>query len=190
MRARIDMNHPLTAAAGRKARTVNPLKLLGIIFGGIGLGFLILGLIFAFVGREQLPLLANSEVWVGETPDELALAMVGVVFAAIGAVFAVLGGAFLLVCRRRKLLREELLRYGTRTTGMVTDITVDRHYEVNGRCPLCIMVQAQNPHTGELKTLRAPLAWETNLVTGDAVDVIFDPMDEKKYIVELPGETA
>lgn len=190
MRARIDMNHPLTQAAGKRMRTVDPRKLLGLIFGGIGLLFLVLGVVFVLVSTDKLPMLADPEIWTGDTPDELALPMVGIVFAAMGLIFAVMGGIFLLLCRRQRLLREELLRYGTRTTGAVVDIVLDRHYEVNGRHPLRIMVQAQNPHTGELRTLRGPMMWETSLVTGDAVDVIFDPMDEKKYIVELPGETA
>lgn len=173
-----------------RVRTVQPQKLLGIIFGAIGLLFLVLGVIFVLVSADKLPMLADVEVWVGETPDELALPMVGIVFAGIGAIFTALGAGFLIALLRRKRLREELLQYGTRVTGTVADIRVDRSYQVNGRHPLRIMVQAQDPFTGETRTLRGPMVWETKLVTGDAVDVIFDPMDEKKYIVELPGETA
>lgn len=187
---RIDMKHPLTAGAGSRMQAVQPRKLLGWIFGGIGLLFLVLGVIFILVSWDFLPRVFSAEVLAEEAPDELALPVVGVIFAAMGAVFAVLGGVFLLLTRRQRLLREELLRFGTRTTGKVTDVAIDRHYQINGRHPLRIMVQAMNPHTGELKTLRGPMVWTTTLSAGDAVDVLFDPQDEKKYIVELPEETA
>lgn len=190
MRARIDMNHPLTEAAGKRMRTVDPRKLLGLIFGGIGLLFLVMGVIFVLVSTDKLPMLADADVWVGDTPDELALPMVGIVFAGLGLIFTALGAGFLIALLCRKRLREELLTYGTRVTGTVSDIRIDRAYQVNGRHPLRIMVQAQDPFTGGTRTLRGPLVWETSLSTGDPADVIFDPLDEKKYIVELPGETA
>ena len=168
-----------------KVSTVQPQKLLGLIFGGIGLLFLVLGVIFVLVSADKLPMLADVDVWVGETPDELDLPVVGIVFAGIGLIFTVLGVGFLLALLRRKRLKEELLTYGTRVTGTVADIRIDRAYQVNGRHPLRIMVQAQDPFTGETRTLRGPLVWETSLSTGDPAEVLFDPMDSKKYFVDL-----
>lgn len=168
-----------------RVRTVQPQKLLGIIFGAIGLLFLAMGVIFVAVSADKLPMLADSEVWVGETPDELALPVVGIVFAGIGLIFTALGAGFLIALLRRKRLKEELLQYGTRVTGTVADIRVDRSYQVNGRHPLRIMVQAQSPFTGETRTLRGPLVWETSLSTGDPADVLFDPMNSKKYFVDM-----
>ena len=55
MRYKIDMDHPLTVEASRRMHAVQPLKLLGWIFGGIGLLFLILGVIFVLIGWEYLP---------------------------------------------------------------------------------------------------------------------------------------
>lgn len=168
-----------------KVSTVQPQKLLGLIFGSIGLLFLVLGVIFVLVSTDKLPMLAEADVWVGETPDELALPMVGIVFAGIGLIFTVLGVGFLMAFLRRKRLKEELLTYGTRVTGTVSDICIDHAYRVNGRHPLRIMVQAQDPFTGETRTLRGPLVWETSLSTGDPAEVLFDPMDSKKYFVDL-----
>ena len=185
MRYRIDMDHPLTVAAGRRMRAVQPQKLLGWIFGGMGLLFLILGIVFLLLGWEQLPQVFTAEVWVGETPDSLAFPMLGLVFTGIGAVFTALGGGFLIAFRRHRRLREELEQYGTRVTGSVTDIRVERAYEVNGRHPLRIYVTARPPFTNEETTLRSALVWDTALSIGDPADVLFDPMNEKNHMVVL-----
>lgn len=169
-------------------KKANPMFLVGLIFTLIGLVFAVLGGVFLTVSQEQLPQVFTPEVWLEEAPDELALPMVGLVFAPIGLIFAVIGVILLLVGRRQGRLREELLRFGVREKGVVTDIRIDHTYRVNGRSPLRIMVEAKHPFTGETKTLRAPLVWDTTLSTGDQVEVLFDPQDEKKHHVLLPGE--
>lgn len=171
-------------------KRVQPLFLVGLIFALIGLVFAVMGGIFMAVSSDLLPQVFTAEVWLGETPDELALPIVGFVFAAIGGLFAIMGGVMLLITRRQRRLHEELLRFGTRVTGTVTDIRADHTVRVNGRSPLRLSVQAQHPYTGEMKELRGPLVWDTALSTGDAVEVLFDPQDEKRYAVELPGEQA
>lgn len=169
-------------------KKANPMFLVGLIFALFGLGFAVLGGVFVAVSHELLPRVFTPEVWMGDTPDELALPMVGLVFTPIGLIFAVIGVILLLVGRRQGRLREELLRFGVREKGVVTDIRIDRSYRVNGRSPLRIMVEAKHPFTGETKTLRAPLVWDATLSMGDAVEVLFDPQDEKKYYVLLPGD--
>lgn len=169
-------------------KQVNPAWIVGVIFAIIGVVFLVLGVAFLAVHAELLPALFTSEVWLGETPDELTLPMIGLIFACIGTVFAMIGLILLLTGRRERLLREELERFGTRVTGALADIRIDRTVRVNGRSPLRLFVQAQHPYTGEMKTLRGPLVWDTTLSTGDAVEVLFDPQDEKRYAVVLPGE--
>lgn len=186
MRHGIDMNHPLTIEAGRRMHAVQPLKLLGWIFSGMGLLFLLLGVVFVLIGWEYLPQVFTAAVWVGETPDELALPLVGLVFSSIGILFTAVGAGFLIFLRSSRRLREELERYGERVTGMVTDIVVDHTYRINGRHPLRIIVRVQHPHTGAEKQLRSDSVWETSLSCGDAVDVLFDPQDEKKHVVVLP----
>lgn len=186
MRYKIDMDHPLTVEASRRMHAVQPLKLLGWIFGGTGLLFLILGVIFVLIGWEYLPQVFTAQVWTGDPPDSLALPLVGLVFSGIGVLFTALGAGFLIALRRQRLLREELERYGVRVTGTVTDITIDRSYRVNGRSPLRVHVTAVHPTTGEAVTVRSGPVWETSLSTGDTADVLFDPMDERKRIVLLP----
>ena len=173
-------------AAHGKAFRMHPLKLIGIIFSGIGLLFAVLGGTFLLCNTELLPRLFTAEVWAdSELPDELALPMCGLIFGAMGLIFLVIGVVMLLVMHRQRLLREELERYGVRVTGTVTDITIDRSYRVNGRSPLRVHVTAVHPTTGEAVTVRSGPVWETNLSTGDTADVLFDPMDERKRIVLL-----
>lgn len=165
---------------------IHPLQLIGCIFLGLGLLFLLLGVIFLLTNRGLLPQLLTENAWVDEMPDELALPMVGLVFSVVGGLFTLIGGIMLIVLRRQRLLREELERYGTRVCGTVTDIVIDQTYQVNGRRPLRILVTAQHPATGSTVTVRSGPIWETTLSTGDAADVLFDPMDERKYLVDLP----
>lgn len=183
MKHRIDMNHPLSTAASSKMHAVHPLKLLGLIFSGLGLLFTVLGVIFLTITPELLPQVFTADVWLNEAPDELALPLCGVVFGAIGLLFLIAGVIMLLVLRRQRRLREELEQYGVRVTGMVTDVIVDRSYTVNGRHPLRVVVAAVQPGTVEERTLRSGPVWETPLAPGDAVDVLFDPMNEKKYVI-------
>ncbi len=168
----------------------SPFMLIGIIFAVTGLSFFAMGVGFLIGSGELLPLLADSALPMEELPDEAALPILGIVFSVLGGLFAVLGGVFLMQNRRQGRLREELLRYGTRVQGTVSDLQIDRTYTVNGRHPLRILVRATHPYTGEEMTLRAPLVWETTLATGDAVPVLFDPQDEKKHLVLLTEESA
>lgn len=164
---------------------MHPLKLIGLIFSGIGLLFTVLGGTFLACSSDLLPQVFTAETWVTDTPDELALPVCGVVFSALGLFFLIAGTIMLLVLYRQRRLREELLQYGTRVTGIVTDITVDRTYEVNGRHPLRVLVTVRQPGTGEERTLRSGPVWETSCSPGDAVDVLFDPMNEKRYVLLL-----
>jgi len=166
-------------------KRVDAEKLIGLIFGLIGVFFVVMGVVFMAVCSDRLPQVFTAEVWLNDPPDELALPIVGVVFAAIGAFFAAMGGGFLLYARHRRLLQEELERFGVRVPATVTELRVDRTVRINGRSPLRLLVQAQHPFTGATKTLRGPRVWETTLNPGDQVEVLFDPQDEKKYTVLL-----
>lgn len=162
---------------------VHPLQLLGAIFLCIGLFFVLLGGAFMLASNDMLPQVFTAAAWSGDTPDELALPIVGVVFSCIGLIFTLTGGTMLLLRRRQRLLREELERYGIRVTGTVTDVRIDRSYQVNHRSPLRVYITAVHPTTGETVTVRSDAVWETTLAPGAAAEVLFDPADEKKHIV-------
>ena len=164
---------------------VHPLQLLGVIFLCIGLLFAVIGAGFMAVSHDMLPQVFTAAAWGSDTPDELALPIVGVVFCAIGVIFTLTGSTMLLIRRRQLLLREELERYGLRVTGAVTDIRIDRTYQVNGRSPLRILVTVAHPVTGETVVVRSEPVWETSLSPGDAAQVLFDPMDPRRKLVVL-----
>lgn len=171
----------------RMAR-IDPLRLVALIFGGVGILFAAIGAVCIAISREKLPKLADAAVWLGETPDELAVPAVGVVFAAIGGFFVILALAMLLVGRRQRRLHEELLTYGERAQGRVAGLPVDTSITVNGRHPLRVMVEVYHPRTCETLTLKGPRLWQTSLSVGDPIDVLFDPMDEKRYVVDYRKE--
>ncbi|MBQ8200975.1 MAG: hypothetical protein IJZ74_04330 [Clostridia bacterium] len=162
-------------------------KVLMLVFGLMGALFLVMGLVFLSSVSILTP--AGDAAFQGAAPG-LAFGIVGGVFALIGAGFLLAALLIGLSARRKVRQQYELRTWGTRTTGVVTDIPVDHTLVVNGRSPLRIMVQVLHPITGEHMTLRSPQVWETSLSCGDAVDVCFDPMDEKKYLIDLPESTG
>ncbi|MBQ2953049.1 MAG: hypothetical protein IJE07_05775 [Clostridia bacterium] len=179
------MNTQTTPTKGSHSIFAHPLGTVGIVFGGIGLIFTLLGATFAAANAELLPQVFTAAAWGNDTPDELALPIIGVIFAGMGLLFLLIGVAMLLILRRQRLLRQELERYGIRVTGTVTDIVPDRTCRVNGRSPLRVLVTVTHPTTGEAITVRSGPVWETTLSSGDTAEVLFDPMDEKKHVVVL-----
>ena len=116
-----------------------------------------------------------------------------VVFAPLGTVFLLLGIAFLIVTlllaradKRRARMREELLTWGSRVKGEVVDVRVDYTVRVNRRSPVIAKVRCTLP-SGEI-TLRSPRLWDAHPAVGNVVEVIYDPMDEKRYVIEFSAE--
>lgn len=118
--------------------------------------------------------------------EELAMAVIGTVFAVLGVGFLGAAGILLLVHRRQQRLREELQTYGTRVKGVVTSVQLDRTVRVNRRSPYRAMVRCSLP-LGE-RTLRSPMLWAHVPAVGDEVTVLYDPMDERKVVMEFPEE--
>lgn len=118
--------------------------------------------------------------------EELVFAVLGTVFAALGGIFLLAAGIILLIARRRKRLREELLAYGARTTGVVTEVFVDHTVRVNGRSPYRVMVRCMLP-LGEV-TLRSPMLWRNVPAVGDEVTILYDRMNERRRMIELADE--
>ena len=156
----------------------------------VKLVFGIMGVIYTIVGAVCLTIATQ---WAGDVrrifrlpEDDLALSIVGTVFGVLGVAFLLVTVILLLCGRRQKRLREELLQYGTRVTGTITDVKVDYTVRVNNHSPLVAMVQCDFP-TGEV-TLKSKRLWRACPNTGDLVEVVYDPMDEKRYVIEFPGE--
>ncbi len=170
-------------------KKIAPDGVAALIFGLVGALFLALGLVFVGVSQEHLPELLDAALWLADdTPDELALPMVGIIFTGMGGLCLLLGLILWLLVRRRARLREELLAWGTRVTGVVAKVVTDRSVQVNRRSPLRIVAEVQHPVTRELVRVRSRQVWSTSLAPGDTVDVLFDPMNEKRRMLDVPQE--
>ena len=171
-------------------RSVNPLLIVGLVFFLMGVMFAVLGGVFISVSGDDVVLLSDPDVWLFEHHnDEVALPMVGVVFAVLGGIFLAVGGVLLFLDRRSARRLRELQEYGERVPGTVTDITLDRTVSVNGNHPLIVHVTCRSPRGGDV-TVKSRRIWNTTLSTGDSVDVLFDPMDERRYAVDLQDSTT
>lgn len=109
------------------------------------------------------------------------------VFSCFGAVMLLSAGGIQLVMSARERRREALLGYGRRVSATVTAVRENRAVSVGRRHPLVVEAQCAHPITGASITLRATV-WQTALKSGDRVDALFDPVNEKKYALDLPDE--
>lgn len=157
--------------------------ILKLIFSLMGTVYAVMGSIFLLIAIRA----AGDLRQIFTLPeDELVFAILGVVFMALGLAFLLTTFILILAGKRQQRLREELLQYGTRVKGTVTDVRVDHTVRVNGCSPLVAKVSCTLP-TGEV-TLKSKRLWNACPATGDQVEVIYDPMDEKRYVIEFGGE--
>ncbi len=116
---------------------------------------------------------------------------------ALGYVFLPLGVAFLLATvavwyffSRAKHRREELLTWGTRVKAAVTEVRVNPNVRVNRRNPHVVLARCVHPVTRETVTLRSHSVMDCTLQPGNTVDILFDPMNERRYVFDLQEESA
>ena len=156
---------------------------LKLIFGLMGAIYAVIGVTFLVVAMKA----AGDVTRIFTLPEEeLALAIVGTVFTVLGAGFLAAALGVMLAGKRQQRMREELMQYGTRVTGEVVDVRINYSIRVNRKSPLVAQVKCLLP-TGEV-TLKSKNLWNACPNTGDAVEVIYDPMDEKRYVIEFEGE--
>ena len=156
---------------------------LKLIFGLMGAIYAVIGVTFLVVAMKA----AGGITRIFTLPEEkLAFAICGTVFTVLGAAFLVVTVILALVGRNQQRMREELMQYGTRVTGEVVDVRINHSIRVNRKSPLVAQVKCLLP-TGEV-TLKSKNLWNACPNTGDAVEVIYDPMDEKRYVIEFEGE--
>ena len=156
---------------------------LKLIFGLMGAIYAVIGVTFLVVAMKA----AGDVTRIFTLPEEeLALAIVGTVFTALGAGFLAAALGVILAGKRQQRMREELMQYGTRVMGEVVDVRINYSIRVNRKSPLVAQVKCLLP-TGEV-TLKSKNLWNACPSTGDAVEIIYDPMDEKRYVIEFEGE--
>lgn len=111
------------------------------------------------------------------------------VFGGIGgimlAVTIIMNGTMSASERRIKALRD----YGHKVPATVTSVRENRSISVGRQHPMVVEAHCSHPVTMEDVRLKTTL-WQTALRPGDQVDALFDPMDEKKYALDLMEKDA
>ena len=154
---------------------------LKVIFGGMGAIYTIAGLICLTLAIDKAGSITRIFTL---AEDELSLSIIGCVFTLLGVVFLGVGIAFALADKRRTRLREELQTWGQRVQGTIVEVRTDHTVRVNHRSPKIALVRCPLP-TGEI-TLKSHRLWGCEPAVGEPVEVLFDPMNEKRYVMEFP----
>lgn len=155
-----------------------------LVFGILGGTYTVVGGVFlalAITGADGV-----QEIFSHPDGDIAAFAALGVVFPLLGIIFLLVTLLLARADKRRARLREELLTWGQRVKGEIVDVRVDYTVRVNRRSPVIAKVRCTLP-SGEV-TLKSPRLWDRKPSVGDTVEVIYDPMDEKRYVIELSEE--
>ena len=146
------------------------LRLIGIIFTGIGALFTGLGIVIVSAARDFHFL----------------------IFSGVGGLFLCIGIIFLLFLSSHGRKRAQLLAEGTCIYADITEVAMDTRFRFNGRCPLVIYCQAQNPEDGRVYIFRSEGIWyDPRPYLDDAnverLPVYVDPDNYKHYAVDTSG---
>lgn len=109
-----------------------------------------------------------------------------VMFLLVGAGMLAALVRSLAKARAKRLRREEILLTGRRVRGVVTGCR-NASVRINGRHGQIITVQVKTPSGREIKAETDPI-WDRCPDEGTPADVIFDPADERLYVIELAAE--
>ena len=116
------------------------------------------------------------------------LVLMGCIFGGIALVHLAIGFILWRVMGRRERMREELRQYGLRVSAVISELRINRSVQVNNRHPWVAVATCVHPSTREKVTVRSHLLWNPTVAEGDKVDVLFDPMDERRYAMDIPEE--
>ena len=116
------------------------------------------------------------------------LVLMGGIFGGMAILLLAVGFIIWHIMGRRERRREELFQYGLRTTAVVTELRQNRSVQVNHRHPWVAVAACVHPTTREKITVSSHMLWKPTVAEGDSVDVFFDPMDERRYAMDIPEE--
>lgn len=116
------------------------------------------------------------------------LVLMGGIFGVTAIVLLAAGIIIWIVMGRGARRREEIMQYGLRTTAVVTELKQNRAVQVNGRHPWVVIATCTHPSTREEMTVKSHMLWHPVVAEGDHIDVAFDPMDERRYAMDIREE--
>lgn len=117
------------------------------------------------------------------------LVLMGGIFGVIAVILLAIGLIISSVMKKRERRREEILQYGLRTTATIVELNQNRSVQVNHRHPWVAVAICTHPATRDEMTLKSHMLWKPAVAVGDKVDVAFDPMDDRRYAMDIPEET-
>ncbi len=169
-----DLNKP-------KKPRLTGMRVVMLVFGILGVLYtLISGImiaVFRFAKKASVPTVTLN----GDA--DIALPIVSGVFLVLGVICLAVTFILWRADRRKTRQREELKTWGRLATGTVVSVRRDYAMRVNGRNPVIAQVECQL--SSGKATLTSPRLWQVEPMVGDTVDVYYDPMDERKYVIEL-----
>lgn len=144
------------------------LKILGAVFLLMGLVFLALGV--GLTLAVKVPVL--------------------LFFAAVGLLFFCIGVGMLASLSRQRKDHRWLEDNGRTIQADIIGVLYDTRVRVNGRCPLVLQCQAQNPADGKVYVFESDSLWfdPTPFLDGrTTMPVLVDPDDYHRYRVVTEG---
>lgn len=121
----------------------------------------------------------------GELPVEgLSPEMFGLLLTAASAVTLLVALWRLIPLARCLWLERTLKGEGIAIRGVITDMRNCRVIRVNQTYSVRLTIRCTAP-SGREEEFVSPVIWAPEAQVGDAIDVIFDPMDEQRYFIRL-----
>ena len=147
-------------------------RILGKIFGAIGLCSLVIGCAVSLAIKNT-----GTELWF----------LPAVIIGPTGLVFLVLGAVFLVSEKRRRELDEELRNHGRALEASVMCVQNDMNISVNGRHPYFVEAHWTDPVSGMVHVFRSrDVSFDPwKYVEGRTVKVYVMDNDYSRYYMDL-----
>lgn len=109
------------------------------------------------------------------------------VFLIIGGVFSLLGSGFLGTGLLGGMKKRSLMMNGTQVAAKVTAISQNQYVRINSRNPWVVHAVCTHPYTGQEMKVKSRMLMEDPrpLIQNGEVQVLVDPMREKRYYVMI-----
>lgn len=110
-----------------------------------------------------------------------------IIFGSIGAVFFIIGFVFLLLSHKRRQSILWLKEHGIRINARITGVSLLHNISVNNRHPYVVNCQYVDEVNKAVYNFRSDYLWynPSEQLQGDEITVLVDPINFKKYSVEL-----
>ena len=106
---------------------------------------------------------------------------------ALGSVFASIGLGMIFARRRGQKRAEWLWQHGRRMKTAFKGVELNQSLRVNGRSPYQIVSQSSDPASKTVRLFQSENIWfdPSEYIKGEAIDVLVDPNDPKKYVMDI-----